>query len=268
MEAFCAVPIKIASTFSLQNPKLQDSVYIDGKEICAVNYFGGEAEIVPVDWVRVYGSAMLVQKTYKRFSVGAEVRLWRYFSLSANWHKQDSGIYSNWGSYDDFSIALNVLFGAKQSSFSPAHKLAVTPRYPILAEKGKGARPEPEQNWATFKIRYRRVLPVVSPRWPDPNRFLIMLPSGGGKNVPLFQVGENEWQGEVTLECSKGLYHIWVGDYKVVERWGQATAREISMRIKGSGSDWVVLKCIEPQPGAIGEWAKFRATKQGPQNPC
>lgn len=86
----------------------------------------------------------------------------RCFSLSANWHKQDSGIYSNWGSYDDFSIALNVLFGAKQSSFSPAHKPAVTPRYPILAEKKKEPEPPKPPEPVDVVIRYERVYDHVA----------------------------------------------------------------------------------------------------------
>jgi len=204
LEAFYAFPIRVASIFNLQSVNFQDTVYINGKEVWVVSYWGGEAEIVPVDWARIYGSAMLVQNTYKRFKIGAEIRFWKYLSLSTSWHKQDSGIYSKWGSYDDFSIALNILFGAKQSSFSPVHKLAVTPRYPILAEKKK--EPEPEPNFATFEVKYRRVLPVVRPNMPDPTGdwAMITFPGGGGTQTSRFvQVGANEWQAEVILEYSK-----------------------------------------------------------------
>jgi len=40
------------------------------------------------------------------------------------------------------------------------------------------------------------------------------------------------------------------------------------MRIKGSGSEWVILRCIEKNKETIGEWVKFLVTKKGPKNPC
>jgi len=232
-------------------PLTKSVIQIDNEDVVAAKYFGGEAEIVPVKWARIYGNLMSVESAYTRYSVGAEVRLFKYVSLSADYNKTDAGIYSN--SYKGFRVALNILFGAQQQSFEPTYRKIVAPMYPILGIKKEEPEP-PGPPGREVEFKYVRVGPVTDPNKSDvTNTALSIFHNNGGKSAPRWTKAEDGWVTSVYLKSRAGYYYVWTYDYQMTGT-SQAVARRLFARVKGS-TEWIELVDIVANPCFVGEEA-------------
>lgn len=240
-------------------PITKSTIQVDNENVGAVQYWGGEVNIVPVSWARLYGNLMFIS-TIHTYKFGAEVRPIKWLSISTDWNKTDSGIYSKWNN-QDLRVAINFLFGGQQQSLSPTYRIGITPMYPVLARK---AQDLPEKTSDVVEFMFRRVAPIVNPKGNDPDCFMIR-GNNNGKNINLTLVESNVWIAETTLDYninSQNPYCVWVNDSKTME-----CARDIFVRIKRQ-QDWIKLTLIKPNGDIKGlEWAVFCLDKNGIYSP-
>lgn len=192
-------------------PITRDSIQIDNQEIIAAKYYGGEMDIVPFNWLRIYGNVMSTENTSSRYSIGAEVRFFKYVSLSADWNRADAGFYSNWTNYQDFRISLNVLFGTQQQSFRPTQSKAVPVFYPVLVVKQKEKpKPEPEKvefhsYWVEYHVKPEWLFVHGRP-WTMPIYVSVSTDHAKYRMIKPKLVNDCLWIGELdTVECRKSF---------------------------------------------------------------
>lgn len=151
-------------------PITKSTIQVGDEKIGAVQYWGGEVNMVPMSWARVYGNLSSIGKicTYR---IGAEVRPLKWLSISADWNRTDSGLYSKWSGYEDLRVALNFSLNSK---FKLNQKIQMQPMYPILSHVKTNSDNKPPE------IReYRDIVIAVYTR--DPAK--IVFPKGDDKGV-------------------------------------------------------------------------------------
>jgi hypothetical protein len=247
------------SWFSLMGyyayPFYSGKLQINGQDVAAAKYWGIEADVVPLSFLRFYGNVKIVEQKYNTFKIGAEVRPMPWFSLSVDWNRTDTGFYSYWNSYEDFRIALNVLFGAQQQDLSPVYRKTIPVVYPILIGKGSTTITPPEKTDDMIEFMYRRDLPIITPNNPDTKGCSIWNDVYGGLILDWTQISQNQWTCSVGLRYDKSPYYIFTVDGKVITGYS-SVAKTFFARVKGQ-ADWIQLTTIEPNLRLTGEWAKF-----------
>jgi len=246
-------------------PITKSTIQIDEQEVGAVKYWGGELNLVPVSWARVYGNLMSIGKTYA-YRFGAEVRPIKWLSVSADWNKTNAGSYSKWNSYQDVRVAINLLLGNQQQRFSPTIRVQVTPMYPILAKKVDSTPPDPWLAGGELEIQYRRVNPIIYPNAGGVGTPTTYHNVYGGQNASqLIKTGENTWMATISLGCSPQAYWIWLFDTLVSK---EPVAYELSIRRKGD-SQWLLMTCIVVNPfDSEGQAAKVIFNNGKLENPA
>jgi hypothetical protein len=237
----------------------KSTIQIDGQEIGAANYWGGELNLVPISWARLYGNLISVNGIYT-YKFGAEIRPIKWLSISADWNKTDSGIYSKWNSYQDVRVALNFLLGSQHQSFKLDQKIQMQPMYPILTRANSSKPPEKISDVVEFM--YVRDLSIINPNAPDPTTPNPIESDEFGSTIsvmPPYQFVGNGWQVEYLLSYSSKLYHISTGDGKVSN--GDAVADTFYARVRGTTS-WTKLP-TGPNGKVPGRWANFYLNTNG-----
>lgn len=222
-------------------PVFNPTVQVDGQEICAAQYWGGELNIVPVPWARIYGDLFSVNKAFN-FKLGAEVRPIKWISVSAEWNKAGSGIYSQWNN-QDFRIAISFLLGNQQQGFPPTtQRVQVVPMYPILTRKVNSV---PEVTAGEVEIQYRRVKPIIYPNAGGVGVAVTYHNVYKGQNATgLIQTSESTWVSTIYLQCNPTPYLIWLYDTKVSK---EPVGYEVSVRLKGD-LQWFLLTRVVVNP--------------------
>ena len=155
--------LSLAASYAV--PVGKSTITINGEQVSASKYWGGEVNVVPVDWARIYTEVMSVESVYTRWRVGAEIRPLNWLSVSADWNKTNSGLYSQWTGYQDLRVAVNVSLNG-QPSFKLNQKIQMQPQYPVLVAKKKDTTTTTipfEEKRYTIKVEYIR----INVTWPD-----------------------------------------------------------------------------------------------------
>ena len=251
--------LSLAASYAV--PVGKSTITINGEQVSASKYWGGEVNVVPVDWARIYTEVMSVESVYTRWRVGAEIRPLNWLSVSADWNKTNSGLYSQWTGYQDLRVALNFLLGSQRQSFKPNQRIQMQPQYPILTVQKSDDNKPPTKDRDTVEFMYERVLPVISPQSEDPSELQLFNEDYGGKTLKLTKTAANQWTVEAEVKYSGGQYIVFLIDPKVIKEYTHI-ARKIYIRIKGK-SDWIELTCIRPNTFSTGEQAEFIIDARG-----
>jgi len=242
-------------------PITKSTIQVDNEKVGAVDYWGGEVNMVPVSWARVYGNLLSIDKIYT-YKFGAEVRLIKWLSISADWNKTDPGLFARWSGYRDFRISVNFLLGSQQQGFEPIHRSQLASMYPVLVF-AKESGPKPPEVWAgEVEFMYQRIFQVTKPSAPDLTKGAASIynPGLGGKNSSLWQLaGENKWTAVAYMQSHFQEYYISVLDLKVAN---ELVAEKLFARIKGN-TVWVELTCVVQDPLGQGKAAKLFLTSDG-----
>jgi len=124
-------------------PLNKKAIQIGVNTVEAGKYYGGEINIVPLPWARIYGNLQSIENTYRAYRIGTEVRVLKFISILADWNSTHSKIFSNWHGFSGIRVALNLIFGSQRTNFrmdnSENGRLIITPNYPdLLAKTGPG----------------------------------------------------------------------------------------------------------------------------------
>ena len=249
----------VSLTASYALPVGKSTTKIGDEQVSAAKYWSGELNIVPVDWARIYAEAMSVENSYTRYKVGAEIRVLKWLSLSADWNKSNSNLYSKWSGYEDARFALNVSLNGQP--FRLNQRIQMQPQYPILTVQKSDDNKPPTKDRDTVEFMYERVLPVISPQSEDPSELQLFNEDYGGKTLKLTKTAANQWTVEAEVKYSGGQYIVFLIDPKVIKEYTHI-ARKIYIRIKGK-SDWIELTCIRPNTFSTGEQAEFIIDARG-----
>lgn len=233
----------------------------------AGKYWGGELNIVPANWARIYGDALSIEKSYTKYRIGAEIRPLKWFSISTDYNKTSSNIYSKWSNYQEFRFALNILLGSQQKSFKIPDRVQMQPMYPILVRTA----PPFVEGKAIVEFMYERMEPIILPNETDPYWMQILLEEGR-KLIKVFNAknwhsyGYNKWICEAELDFSLFKYSAYTLDIKITGVY-RHIGKKISARIKGI-EPWIELTCVKPELDVAGEHAEFFFDSKGIHTPC
>lgn len=242
----------------LNNSPLQ----IGEQKIAAAKHWGGNFELVVAPQLKLYGNIYSLEDKYHTYRVGAEVRILKWFSVSADWNKSSSEILSNWNSHQNFRIVLN--FGAGQDFKKDIREKngikIIPPSYPMLTSDVKKDEKPPEKTSDVMEFMYVRVLPIIDPNSPDTKGPNLWSDEFKGLTMPLWtSVGVDKWQVEMQLYYSTKEYHVYVIDGKVGE--DASVAEDIYGRIKGT-QEWKKLP-VSQNGVRLGKWTNFYFDSNG-----
>ena len=129
---------------------------VDDQPVDMLKYWGGEINLIPTKWSRIYVDALFVgddnnrfEDNHNRLRLSTEVRIFPWLSVLGGWSKTTSSFYSNLNNHTGFHCQLNFNFGAQQSSYRMHHSVGITPHYPMLVYEEKKVDHSPQYREVT-----------------------------------------------------------------------------------------------------------------------